>query len=155
MFDTLCLHLTDTIQEAVQRSPKFYLLFFVFSSFIFSSALSLSLPSLLCFNYFQCFYLAPFWWSSFKTNTKLFWPQISNSGRLLLGPIQVCQIERQIMYYKWTNFFTTLQKKKEMDTPIFKLLLANGQLLIYFADAVSTSLRYLWFWPMFNFKEYF
>ena len=40
-------------------------------------------------------------------------------------------------------FFTTLQKKKEIDAPNFLHLLANSQLLIYVADAVSTSSRYL------------
>ena len=38
-------------------------------------------------------------------------------------------------------------KKKEMDAPILKHLLADGQLLIYFANAVSTSIGYLWFNP--------
>ena len=40
--------------------------------------------------------------------------------------------------------FTTLQKKKKMDAPNFLHLLADGQLLIYAADDVSTSIRYLW-----------
>ena len=31
-----------------------------------------------------------------------------------------------------------------MDAPNFLRLLADGQLLIYVADAVSTSIRYLW-----------
>ena len=34
-------------------------------------------------------------------------------------------------------FFTTLQKKKEMDAPHFEHLLADGQLLIYDADCVQ------------------
>ena len=37
-----------------------------------------------------------------------------------------------------------MQKKKEMDAPILKHLLADGQLLIYVANDVSTSIRYLW-----------
>ena len=40
-------------------------------------------------------------------------------------------------------FFTTLQKKNKIDTPNLEHLLAVGQLLIYVADALSTSIRYL------------
>ena len=42
-------------------------------------------------------------------------------------------------------FIITLQKKKEMDAPNFQHLLLDVQLLIYVADAVSTSIRNLWF----------
>ena len=42
------------------------------------------------------------------------------------------------------NFFTTLQKKKEIDAPNSSYLLVDGQLLIHVADAVSPSIRYLW-----------
>ena len=48
-------------------------------------------------------------------------PQISNRGRLLLGPILVCQIERQRIYDKCTNFFTKLQKIKIWMHQIFKI----------------------------------
>ena len=42
-----------------------------------------------------------------------------------------------------SKFLTTLQKKKDIDSPSFQHLLADG-LLIYVADAVSPSIRYLW-----------
>ena len=47
--------------------------------------------------------------------------QISNRDRLLLGPIQVCHIERQRINYKCTNFFTTLQKRKRWMHQIFNI----------------------------------
>ena len=40
------------------------------------------------------------------------------------------------------SFIPTLQKRKRA-APSFQHLLADGQLLIYVADAVSPSIRYL------------
>ena len=40
------------------------------------------------------------------------------------------------------SFYSTSQKRK-IDAPSFQHLLANGQLLVYVADAVSPSVRYL------------
>ena len=37
------------------------------------------------------------------------------------------------------SFYATLQKKKEIDAPRFQHSLADSQLLIYVADAVSPS----------------
>ena len=54
-------------------------------------------------------------------NTIQHYPQISNKGRLPLGPIQVCQIERQKLYYKCTNFFTALQRRKRLMHQIFNI----------------------------------
>ena len=42
-------------------------------------------------------------------------------------------------------FHNIAKKKKKMDAPNCSHLQANGQLLIYVADALSTSIRYLWF----------
>ena len=42
------------------------------------------------------------------------------------------------------SFNPTLQKRKRA-APSFQHLLADGQLLIYVADAVSPSIKYLWF----------
>ena len=46
--------------------------------------------------------------------------------------------------HKCTNFFHNIEKKKEIDAPNFLHLLADGQLLIYVADYVSTAIIYLW-----------
>ena len=39
--------------------------------------------------------------------------------------------------------FCNVAKKKDMDASNFKHLLADGQLLIYVADVVSSSVKYL------------
>ena len=46
------------------------------------------------------------------------------------------------------QFFHNIAEKKDLDAPNFLHLLAAVQLLIYFADAVSPSIRYLWSKPV-------
>ena len=47
----------------------------------------------------------------------------------------------------------TEQQKKEISAPSFKIFFADGQLLIYVADAASSSIRYLWTQTTIGFRE--
>ena len=61
-----------------------------------------------------------------------------------LGQFKSAKLKDKIYTINTPIFFTTLKKKKEIDAPKFQHLLTDGQLLNYVADAVSTSIRFLW-----------
>ena len=56
----------------------------------------------------------------------------------------LAQIEGQRTHYESTKFLHNIVKKKKIDAPTFQYLTADCQLLIYVADAISPTIRYLW-----------